>query len=242
MRSSARAWNGSSSVLGVHLVEPGPSQLVGRHRGLYCTSSMAGRAGRAAIPHERGERDCAMAIFLLILLAAIIPVESVQAQDAQDGSPLVEDAVFTNGEITLAGRLYLPLGAGPFPAVVFTHGSGPSGRDNPRYDEEAREFVRSGIACLLYDKRGVGASTGDWRTASFEDLAGDALVHNFINTLTYLAGSTSAAADWGNPLRRKIRCRGRARTSSSYRLLRRRSSADAQGSIRCRIMWCSVRA
>src|SRR5688572_32193810 len=29
------------------------------------------------------------------------------------------------------------------------------------------------MAVLGYDKRGVGGSTGDWRTASFEDLAGD---------------------------------------------------------------------
>jgi alpha/beta superfamily hydrolase len=28
---------------------------------------------------------------------------------------------------------------------------------------------------LIYDKRGVGSSTGDWRTSSFEDLAKDAL-------------------------------------------------------------------
>ena len=28
---------------------------------------------------------------------------------------------------------------------------------------------------LIYDKRGVGESTGDWRTATFSDLAEDAL-------------------------------------------------------------------
>ncbi len=32
-----------------------------------------------------------------------------------------------------------------------------------------------GFAVLSYDKRGVGGSTGDWRSASFHDLAGDAL-------------------------------------------------------------------
>ena len=31
------------------------------------------------------------------------------------------------------------------------------------------------MAVLGYDKRGVGGSTGDWRQASFEDLAGDAV-------------------------------------------------------------------
>ena len=36
-------------------------------------------------------------------------------------------------------------------------------------------FARHGIAALTYDKRGVGASTGNWEEASFDDLAGDAL-------------------------------------------------------------------
>jgi uncharacterized protein len=39
----------------------------------------------------------------------------------------------------------------------------------------ARFLIRHGIAVLGYDKRGVGESTGDWNTATFEDLAGDAV-------------------------------------------------------------------
>jgi pimeloyl-ACP methyl ester carboxylesterase len=37
----------------------------------------------------------------------------------------------------------------------------------------ARFLVRRGIAVLGYDKRGVGGSSGNWNTASVEDLAGD---------------------------------------------------------------------
>jgi pimeloyl-ACP methyl ester carboxylesterase len=37
----------------------------------------------------------------------------------------------------------------------------------------ARFLIRHGVAVLGYDKRGVGGSTGDWNTASFDDLAGD---------------------------------------------------------------------
>ena len=37
----------------------------------------------------------------------------------------------------------------------------------------ARFLIRRGMAVLGYDKRGVGESTGDWNTASFDDLAGD---------------------------------------------------------------------
>jgi hypothetical protein len=86
-----------------------------------------------------------------------------------------EDLWIDADGVTLAGRLYLPPGNGPFPAIVFTHGSGPSGRDSPRYQEEATYFAGAGIASLVYDKRGHGASSGDWRTATFHDLAADAV-------------------------------------------------------------------
>jgi hypothetical protein len=37
----------------------------------------------------------------------------------------------------------------------------------------ARFLIRRGMAVLTYDKRGVGGSTGEWNTASFDDLASD---------------------------------------------------------------------
>src|SRR5205823_373174 len=37
----------------------------------------------------------------------------------------------------------------------------------------ARFLIRRGMAVFGYDKRGVGGSTGDWTTASFDDLARD---------------------------------------------------------------------
>jgi uncharacterized protein len=82
-----------------------------------------------------------------------------------------EEVTFRNGEVTLAGTLVTPLTAGPHPALVITHGSGPQ----PRARGELGELVRRGVAVLSYDKRGVGASTGDFRRASLEDLAEDAV-------------------------------------------------------------------
>jgi pimeloyl-ACP methyl ester carboxylesterase len=57
--------------------------------------------------------------------------------------------------------------------VVFIHGSGPDSRENYRFYSDL--FARRDIATLVYDKRGVGASTGDWRRVNFRDLAEDAL-------------------------------------------------------------------
>jgi pimeloyl-ACP methyl ester carboxylesterase len=62
--------------------------------------------------------------------------------------------------------------AGPFPGIVFLHGSGAEGRWPSRY--LAHEFARRGVAALIYDKRGVGRSTGDWRAAGFLELVHDA--------------------------------------------------------------------
>lgn len=89
-----------------------------------------------------------------------------------------EEAIqFRNGSITLAGTLRVPSTKGPYPAVVLTHGSGGLTRNGPgaNYLFLADYFARNGIAALTYDKRGVGASTGNWEEASFDDLAGDAL-------------------------------------------------------------------
>jgi hypothetical protein len=36
-------------------------------------------------------------------------------------------------------------------------------------------LARHGVAVLVYDKRGTGESTGDWKTASYTDLGDDAL-------------------------------------------------------------------
>jgi len=83
------------------------------------------------------------------------------------------EVTFENGSVTLSGTLLLPSAAGPHPAIVFLHGSGAEGRWANRY--LAERFAKAGIAALIYDKRGVGQSTGDWHTAGFEELAGDAL-------------------------------------------------------------------
>jgi hypothetical protein len=84
-----------------------------------------------------------------------------------------EEVSFRNGDVTLSGTLLLPLTKGAHPAVVFLHGAGSEGRYASRF--LAEYFTRHGIAALIYDKRGVGKSTGDWKRSDFNDLAGDAI-------------------------------------------------------------------
>ncbi|HLH32743.1 MAG TPA: hypothetical protein VKY31_16195, partial [Terriglobia bacterium] len=79
-----------------------------------------------------------------------------------------EDVAFSNGGIRLAGTLISPMIAGKHPAIVLVQGSGAEDREYML--PFARFLIRHGVAILGYDKRGVGGSTGDWNTASFDDL------------------------------------------------------------------------
>jgi len=82
-----------------------------------------------------------------------------------------EQVRFRNGDVTLGGTLFLPAGSKSHPAVVIFHGSGPQTRDSFM----GRWFAKQGIACLTYDKRGVGESTGDFQQVAFPALVDDGL-------------------------------------------------------------------
>ncbi|MCF6508072.1 alpha/beta hydrolase [Blastococcus sp. MG754426] len=80
----------------------------------------------------------------------------------------------------LAGTLTLPDAPEPAPAVLLASGSGPIDRDSnhrrARFDvarQLAVALAGAGIASLRYDKRGVGESPGDWRTAGLHDNVDD---------------------------------------------------------------------
>ena len=84
-----------------------------------------------------------------------------------------EEISFRSGNVTLRGTLILPQTKGPHPVVIFVHPAGPRSRQG--LFTWAEFFALHGVAGLTYDKRGVGASSGDWMRSSFQDLAGDAL-------------------------------------------------------------------
>ena len=73
-----------------------------------------------------------------------------------------ERVVYTSGEganaVQLVATLYRPRGQGPFPAVIFVHGSETTPRS--RYHGFAERFVKQGYAVLLSDRRGLGESGG----------------------------------------------------------------------------------
>ena len=81
---------------------------------------------------------------------------------------------FHNQDVKLVGSLLLPSGKEPRPAVVFVHGAGRQTREP--YREVGEYFASQGIAALIYDKRGVGQSSGSYESRGpYENLVNDAL-------------------------------------------------------------------
>lgn len=112
-------------------------------------------------------------LLLLCFYIAFAPATHAQSLDEAENSSRAVS--YSSGEVLLAGTLSLPRGKGPFPAVAIIHGSGSSDRSNPWTAAYASALVERGVAVLHPDKRGSGESGGNWREASFSDLADDAV-------------------------------------------------------------------
>lgn len=115
-----------------------------------------------------------------LLAGALLPAVLGGAHRAALAGPSLtslryEEVRFSNGDIELAGMLFLPNDERPCPVAILIHGSGTSRRDNPWYLSITAPLQARGIAVLLPDKRGCERSGGSWVGAPIEDLAGDTL-------------------------------------------------------------------
>lgn len=98
--------------------------------------------------------------------------------NTNDG-PLTRAGVFQTpvGDAMIEGELFLPDGDGPFPSMIIIGGSGNDTREI--YEPFASVINQNGYALYIYDKRGVGNSTGSYPaeikaliTARTEDITG----------------------------------------------------------------------
>ena len=99
---------------------------------------------------------------------------------SESSSFLQQHVSFPGEGVDLSGTLVMPRAGGPHPAVVIVHGSGPESRYE--YRAIARDLASRGFAVLIYDKRGVGNSTGVYEQVTIDNsdavlkrLAGDVL-------------------------------------------------------------------
>jgi len=86
----------------------------------------------------------------------------------------------------IAATLTLPPGAGPFPAVVMSHGSGPNARDE--FQVFAALCEQLGIAVIADDKRGIGQSGGRYPGERATRVTVDVLARDAEAEARFLAG------------------------------------------------------
>lgn len=113
-------------------------------------------------------------MWLRMLLLVDFSARSFAAQDATPETlPYTEEEVsYKSGNVNLAATILVPKTKAPHTAIVFHHGAYQDPRRVWRF--YADHLARHGIACLIYDNRGSGGSTG-YPRAGFDDLAADAL-------------------------------------------------------------------
>ena len=99
--------------------------------------------------------------FVLLLLSAPVPV--TRGQSSQAIAP--QTVEIPSGNLLLKAFVWTPAGSGPFPAVLFCHGSGSTdaAHTGPLAITIAAEklgpiFVRHGYAFLYLFRRGQGLS------------------------------------------------------------------------------------
>jgi len=96
---------------------------------------------------------------------------------------------FESDGIVLAGRLLLPAGDQAAPLAVFVHGSGDY--SSLEYEAYPWALAAQDVAAFIYDKRGTGASQGEY-TQDFHVLAADARAA--LGEARRLAGARASSA------------------------------------------------
>ena len=85
----------------------------------------------------------------------------------------IENLNIESKNVVLSVNYYKQKIKGKFPAIVLLHGSSTNLKSDYLFDADF--FARQGFEVLIFDKRGNGKSTGDYYTASYDDLIKDAI-------------------------------------------------------------------
>ena len=93
-------------------------------------------------------------LFALLLAPAAAP--------AQERAFHKQRVTFASGKLTLVGYLYTPDGPGPFPALVWNHGSEPDPGGGAQFDSVAAIFVPAGYVVFAPIRRGQSDSQGEY--------------------------------------------------------------------------------
>ena len=82
---------------------------------------------------------------------------------------LKEEVHFQSDGLKLVGYVFKPRGAGPFPAIVWNHGSEPTPDQSQEFDAIADVFVPAGYVVFAPVRRGQGTSEGKYLVDATEE-------------------------------------------------------------------------
>ena len=107
---------------------------------------------------------------LRILLAAVLSAVAGSGF-AAELSPPYQEVFYASGPLRIQAYLYKPAGGGPFPLIVYNHGSRSGSERVPvPFTNIAAPFTAAGYAVLVAERRGYGRSDGPTAT---EELGSD---------------------------------------------------------------------
>ena len=103
-----------------------------------------------------------------LVVAGVTILLAAGARAQQPVSFNKRHVTFKSGGLTLAGYLYQPPGPGPFPAVLWNHGSEPDPGGGPQFDSVAAVFVPAGFVVFAPMRRGHSDSQGEYIRESIQ--------------------------------------------------------------------------
>src|SRR5882724_754795 len=100
-----------------------------------------------------------------LTVAAVAVLVGVALSAGVQSAPTYAEVFYPSGGLRIQAYLYRPEGDGPFPAVIYNHGSR-DGRERASspFPHVGKMLTRAGYAVLVPERRGYGKSDGEiWR-------------------------------------------------------------------------------
>jgi hypothetical protein len=132
-------------------------------------------------PVDKGPLWARKSALILCALLVAVGAGPGAAQTSAWHAPVTTEVTsqpvtFGNGDAKLRGTLYVPQSLHPVPAIVVYHGASEPLASTPLYRHLSEGLPQIGVAVLLFDRRGTGASTGNpdvaYQTLSDDGVAG----------------------------------------------------------------------
>ncbi len=156
------------------------------------------------------KRMCLLPALLITLVSVSLPIllralaestrqNELSRQETDPGAP--KFVSFPSGDLTLHGFLYKPEGDGPFPAIIWNHGSEKLPGQQP---ELARFYTKQGFVFFTPHRHGQGRSPGAYIEDLIEKYAATEKNRTSVGKyVVKLAPFAPAAKSWANTELRK---------------------------------------